>query len=796
MPKINITNLDYYEREEEKQIIDYLSTPNIYRNIFMLGDSGTGKTELAKKAISIIHESDCFSHFTIIHLDAIQIPENCEKDTFYSFLTYQLLKKTKYNESNVTYVTEENTFLSFLDKSTYIEEVKSNAKKVLISALSLIPNVGSTIYSILNSTDTDLSSNYQTAKTVFFDYLSFLNKETGLIIFVDNIQTISDEIVTDFNNMIRQLSTELIVLYVYCLQENEILSHSIIKKICVDSDALVLKINNVSILDFEKICEANLCYNDFSKVKNNLSYYYGLVQTGNMKEIDEFIFQVNLNGIDDVNDTPTIHGIQILDDIKKDIIDLLALFPEGIKISFVERVLEYNQKCTSNIFKQSIATLSKMNYILINENDMLRITHSKYAKASRFNIEVSIEEERFTELINSCEHVFTQMAYEECEDSEFVFCVDTLVELKKHTELIKHLGILDKYINLLYSKYRYSQICMLYKYLTDSTFSNTELALLFPLRSIIQLLDSMQKTSNFETGLRISNGLSNAYNLKLFEAKFLLQSYHYTKAIDTIKSDLNNYESWSIYLNALQHLRKDEILRREIDNLTKDTPIYDDLDYYYIILRNCGHLYTFEKAFCLLNDSLNYFKQMSNKFIESTCLNNIGILYLYKDINPDNLQIAKDYFVKAKQIMHDLKSNEEYQSMVNLGVVHFCEENYSLALEYFELAKQLLPTSLTFDLLKLESNIFITKYALNIQTLNETRLAFLDLVEKAEKMPDPWISLLCNYNLYILKRNSEQYSGEFTTNYPGDISSYGLYLNNSNTKVNQIMLVVSPHWRY
>ena len=108
--------------------------------------------------------------------------------------------------------------------------------------------------------------------------------------------------------MIRQLSTELIVFYVYCLQENEILSHSIIKKFCIDSDALVLKINNVSILDFEKICEANLCYNDFLKVKNNLSYYYGLVQKGNMKEIDEFIFQVNLNGIDDVNDTPTIHG--------------------------------------------------------------------------------------------------------------------------------------------------------------------------------------------------------------------------------------------------------------------------------------------------------------------------------------------------------------------------------------------------------------------------------------------------------------------------------------------------------
>ena len=163
MPKINTTNLDYYEREEEKQIIDYLSTSNIYRNIFMLGDSGTGKTKLAKKAISIMHESDYFSHFTIIHLDAVQIPENCEKDTFYSFLTYQLLKKTKYNESNVTYVTGDNTFLSFLDKSTYIEEVKNNAKKVLISALSLIPNVGSTIYSILNSTDTNLSSNYQTA---------------------------------------------------------------------------------------------------------------------------------------------------------------------------------------------------------------------------------------------------------------------------------------------------------------------------------------------------------------------------------------------------------------------------------------------------------------------------------------------------------------------------------------------------------------------------------------------------------------------------------------------------------
>ena len=38
-------------------------------------------------------------------------------------------------------------------------------------------------------------------------------------------------------------------------------------------------------------------------VKERLEYLYTLAQYGNMREIDELIFQINQNGIDYINDT-------------------------------------------------------------------------------------------------------------------------------------------------------------------------------------------------------------------------------------------------------------------------------------------------------------------------------------------------------------------------------------------------------------------------------------------------------------------------------------------------------------
>lgn len=99
-----------------------------------------------------------------------------------------------------------------------------------------------------------------------------------------------------------------------------------------------------------------------------------------MREIDEFIFQIKQNGTNNITDIPTLHGIKALDEIKKDIVNLAALFPEGIKLSFIERIVKYNHNCTKMQFQQSISNLCKMKYILIGDNETLKIEHEKYHK--------------------------------------------------------------------------------------------------------------------------------------------------------------------------------------------------------------------------------------------------------------------------------------------------------------------------------------------------------------------------------------------------------------------------------
>nr|WP_305182653.1 tetratricopeptide repeat protein [uncultured Schaedlerella sp.] len=281
--------------------------------------------------------------------------------------------------------------------------------------------------------------------------------------------------------------------------------------------------------------------------------------------------------------------------------------------------------------------------------------------------------------------------------------------------------------------------------------------------------------------------------MELYKAKFLLQSYHYQDAIDTLENRLNSYESWSIYLNALQHLRQDNEVKDKIISLFKDPFQYPDIEYYYIILRNSGHLFEFEKAIANLQQALEYFQNLGNKFVESTCLNNIGILYLYQDQNKENIYRARNYFNQAKRIMHQIKSNEEYQSIINIGVSYICENNPRLALEYFECALTIMPSSLMFDIIKLKCNISICKYLINNEEINNTREELLDLCSEAESLPDPWIKLLCIYNLYILRKDDTNFN-ILQENYPGNIYLYGLILKVHN--IDGFMLGISPHWRY
>lgn len=792
MARIDYTDLKHLDRIEDEEILNYVSEYNDKAHISVFGLSGTGKTEIITSSIKLLHNGDLFSQYTVLHYDAFQIPEECTKDTFYNLLIYKLLQKTTPNDRNLTYVTEHNTFLCFLEKSAYKDEVKDNVKKTLIASLSLLPTVGPLIYKLLDANGDSTIKDYQTNQYFLSEYLNYLGKNSGLIIFIDNIQYLPSNIVSEFYELVRQLENRIILFTSYTLKSDMKVTKKFIDEHKLNSSSLSLDVKNITIEMFKDICQQNLSHKEYLDMENRLEDFYGIVQNGNMREVDELIFQIKQNGVESITETPTLQGVKSLDNIKKDIVDLASLFPEGIKLSFIKKIVQYNQDCTETQLHQSISNLCQMKYILIGENDTLRIEHEKISQASKINLELAEEEERFVNLIHSCKKTFTDILYESVDDSDFVFCVNGLMEFEQQFNSLKHLGVIEKYIDILYKKFQYFQICQLYRNLSHRVNDGNKIAFLFPLHSIIQILDSFQKTSNFTEGLEISHQLSVCYNMELYTAKFLLQSYHYQKAIDAIGNRLVNYESWSIYLNALQHLRRDDEVKDKIEFLLENPYKYPDIEYYYIILRNSGHLFEFKKAIDNLQQSLEYFQNLQNVFVKSTCLNNIGILYLYQNQSRANLSKARKYFKQAREIMSKIKSNEEYQSIINIGVSYLCENNPEFALEYFESAQLILPTSLSFDIIKLKCNILVCKYLINAQDILTIRKGLLDLCSEAEELPDPWIRLLCEYNLYILRNNG--IPDHLYENYPGNINLYGLIIKNPH--IDNFMLGISPHWRY
>ena len=117
-----------------------------------------------------------------------------------------------------------------------------------------------------------------------------------------------------------------------------------------------------------------------------------------------------------------------------------------------------------------------------------------------------------------------------------------------------------------------------------------------------------------------------------------------------------------------------------------------------------------------------------------------------------------------------------------------------MALEYFTNAAHIMPKSLTFDFIKLKCNTLVSQYMIGSLPIEDIQEELLSLHSEAEEMPDPWISLLCKYNLSILRADNNSYIESLKKEYPGEINAYGLIV--SNTDFGDFMLGISPHWRY
>lgn len=789
MDAVSVYDLKHFKREEETKIQEYLSNKLKIKHISLFGTSGVGKSEIVYQMLNYLHSKEDYKNFPIIHVDCAMLGDDVTKKTLLNYISYKTLKKHEPNSNDYTFIQSKKCFLTYLKSADYKEDIKQNVKKTIVTSLALLSNIGHTASEILNFDNTKMIDNFQNTEYVIEDYIVNSLSKKGIVFFLDNIHHLSNDVVHSLFDIFQSISGPTSILFTaYTIKTNKEITHELLKQQCIYNESLSLIIENVKIEDFIEICKENLDSDVYRNVYHNINDLYNLTQCGNMKEIDELIFQVKANGVKYINEIPTLLAIQALDEAKKDIIDLVSIFPEGVRINIIKRIVSYNNGCSEKQIEQSISKLQKTKFLLEGDNSTLKLKHDKYAEASSKNIETGLEEERFINLINSCKKILNDILYEDISDSDFVFCINALSEFKVQFNLIYHLGVLEKYLDILYTNFKYDQICKFYKGFIDSA-NTAQVAMLLPFKSIIQILDSHQKTSKFVEGIEIIKELDDYYNIDFYKSKFLLQSYRYEDAIAIIENKLCNYESWSIYLNALQHKREDDLVKEKVKYLISMENKYDDVEYYYVILRNTGHLFDFDTSINNLNQALSYFKVNGNEYAIATCQNNIGIVYLYSYKEDGYVSKAETYFKQAIKKMKELNSKEEYQPLMNIGLCFLLKNNFELANIYFEESLKTIPKNLSFDILKVKVNIAICQLNLKqlksddfIKTLSEYYL-------EADNLPDPWIKLLCYYNIQIIRKKQIINLKDLPFLYPGRINVYGIFYK-------KFMLGVSPHWRY
>lgn len=797
MGLIKSDGIKYFEREEEQQIYNQIC--NVAKNktgneIIVFGESGVGKTTLVKHAVQRAISSKNQSNYQIIYYDAAKQSNEIDKDYFYNTLIYKTINEKKPTLTDLTKINKNKSFLSYLDKASYKENIKSNIKQSLISSLCLIPTIGSTIYTILSINKKDFKQIYFDNSVYFLEYINQLSQQ-GVIFIIDNANYIPETILNEFCSQI-QFELRISLILINSIDNIENLTHSKINEQIHTENICCINIENISFDEFKNICENNFTTKTYKEMQPLINNYYTYVENGNFRLMNDFYFRVINRGLDNIKDSPLIENINEMDEIKQNILDLLTIFNSSVKEELINKIILLNDFCEKEKIAESLFYLTSNKYIEKNENNSYSIEHNKISIANNELLNLDYNQERHMELYNSCEEVLTKELYKDISDVDFVFCITELLKISKQFDIVKNIGVVSKYIQILDMKYKYSDICILIdKIIYDS--NDINITLLFPISILMKVLNAYQKTSAFATGYNIARIINNNYNINTYMSKFKLQMYEYDESIKIIKPNLNCYEAWSIYLNALQHLRHDKLAKEHIQNLKNNYPEYYDKEFYIIILRNSGHLFDYKDALLNLETCIEYFINHENLFALSTCYNNIGLIHLYQ-YNTDytKISVSRKYFKKAREIMNELKSKEEYQSLFNIGLSYICENNYTVAESYIDKAIQIIPNVLTFD----SEKFLCTKYLCQMFNNKINAKKCLDLICEEyfniDCQKDNWIRYMFDYNIETLKSiiyNCDPDYANIINNYCGEPNCYGL---NYIFKNNKFILAVSPHWRY
>lgn len=797
--------IPFVERENEIHgCLDFLKLDDnkiMKKELLVIGKSGTGKSKLVEELFSHLTKESLFSEFSHIHIDTFEkTNDNYSENLFFEILIYNCWKASPYTKTGITKIDKKNTFEYFIKKKKIGKNIKASIYGLLRNSLEFIPNVGSNLKMLfpdklnIEPISKSLELNFS---LVFQEYLEYLSIKKGVLFVIDNIQFLKLGDQNRLRNILNTISGSIVFIPIVRTKEND-KTIQIVNSLKYYDDFMVQLLNPFSEQQTISLIQSVFTKSDKNPIDIGKECYQ--LTSGNLKEIEQFIFRKKI-GKDQItlpiNYSQVESNIVSLPKIKRSILVLASLFPTGIKKSYINDIIKEIFSSGNFELSNHFEFLEKFQLIKI-EKDMDNIIKPSHEKVANSASSFVLDEE-FIEIRNAIIKVFKEKARNTNNFSNFSFLINSLIGLQKISEMKKITLLISKYIQALYENCQFNTILLLYDNITtdDDGKFDPDILKYFPLIVIKNFLDSFQKTSDFNKGLKLITSVKEYFQSDIFEGRYLLQLYNYVEAEKILSRNLENLQYKVAYLNLKQHLRKDSYVRREVSKMINSNQVEKN-DAYYVILRNTGYLFKSEQANINLRQCVNYFSQKGDLFGKATSLNNLGINYL---INKD-IPIAEKYFIQAKDIMKSLYSNEIYQSTFNLGICSLFKNNFLDSIKHFSESRQYVPVTLEYDKIKINFIKCVAELLQGKSTLKYTLILLENFIKRAKNLPDPWILFIVRWNYGSLntlidKKKGEEIKKVSTENYKGKKGAFSMSHTFSYCGKRVRMLIpFSIHWRY
>ncbi|KZN61038.1 tetratricopeptide repeat protein [Pseudoalteromonas luteoviolacea] len=770
MPNSSTTEsstLNYVGREIEKEQFHsfFEQCINSKRGgaIIISGDSGTGKSEFLKTSLHEVNLKK--ENLLSLYID-ISNDEYRSSKLFSSFLELSLLPY----ESTPAYPVQVNSNYIFHKFKT--EVLSKNSSRVnLLNKLAKVLGAAilakGVVDSIIEESELDEAEEFE-------KYLSWISKEATICIAIDNYQFLNLET----RNLVERIIfnfPESIIFIVVDRTNNRVseLVHpvrvfnknreNIVFDYLTERETFYLIRENLS-CDATKLDE--ISSDVFIKTKGNLKEIeYCLIKIKNLLRTNQELAIESF--IATLDKLPVIH---------RKFLTLVSLMDGGIKTELAKSIIYKSLGAISySDIDESLLDLLNNRYLMLNtsSHDRLRAGHESVISA----IKTLSDGDLLESVRSSAIEVFAASLTNNQIEEEHAYLLHCIVGLQNFNEISSNLEPLTQLIE---SQHRQNQ----YHYISAIVEPLSKLIICLGDEVIKLILDSMQKSSEFSKGLEIVNTLSKESSerkeyLLIYKYKYLVQKYQYDEA-SNVAEQLQEDDWKTLYkLNLLMAQNKSEEARIVFEEHNFSN-VLSEADS--IIYRNTILLFEKGKALSNINKAKKRLKDVYSPYLESTMLNNEGLIYL----RDGNVQDAACLFSKAESLMKVSRSRERFQSLLNLGVTSALSKNYKAAIEYTNESYDEVPSSLLLDRVKIKNNHIIYQLISNTIKPFQALEQYAQLKERVTGVEMPYVIEALNSNIDSIKHG-----------YTDKESLLDYYLYHPVLfKEATLYIMTSIHWRY